>query len=170
MLDMKEIYLAGGCFWGMQKYFDRVTGVIDTQVGFANGNMIHPSYMEVCTGQTGFAEVVKVSYNENIIPLRGILELFFRAIDPTLLNRQGNDVGTQYRSGIYYSSSEDGETALDYVRELQKSYTRPVVTEITPLKNYYPAEEYHQHYLEKNPSGYCHIGREATIYAGEYRL
>jgi len=167
---MKQIYLAGGCFWGMQRYFDRVAGVVDTEVGFANGNMMNPSYVEVCTGKTGFAEVVKVTYNEEVIPLSGILDVFFRAIDPTLLNRQGNDIGPQYRTGIYYEDIHDGEAALAFVRLEQQKYSRPIVTEIGQLRNYYPAEEYHQHYFEKNPAGYCHIGREASIYAGEYRV
>lgn len=167
---MKTIYLAGGCFWGIQRYFDRVAGVTDTQVGFANGNMMSPSYVEVCTGTTGFAEVVRVTYDEAVIPFSGILELFFKVIDPTLLNRQGNDIGTQYRTGIYYEDAHDGETALAFMRMEQQKYTRPIVTEVLPLKNYYIAEEYHQHYLEKNPAGYCHIGREASIYAGEYKV
>lgn len=167
---MKKIHLAGGCFWGLQRYFERVVGVLDTEVGFANGNMVHPSYREVCTGKTGFAETLSVCYDEDIIQLNGILELFFKAIDPTQLNRQGADVGTQYRTGIYYEHLEDGELAYAFIQKIQGQYSRPVVTEVKLLENYYPAEEYHQHYLEKNPAGYYQIGREASRYAGQYRV
>lgn len=167
---MKEIYLSGGCFWGLQKYFDRVRGVLYTQVGFANGNMMHPSYREVCTGTTGFAETICVRYDERIIPLEGILELFFKAIDPTQKNRQGKDVGPQYRTGIYYERLDDGEKCQAFVQRLQMTYMRPVVVAVEMLRNYYPAEEYHQHYLEKNPAGYYHIGKEASRYAGQYKI
>ena len=165
---MREIFLAGGCFWGMQKYFDRVVGVITTQVGYANGRTVNPTYEEVCCGNSNFTETVWVRYNENIIDFRGILDLFFKVIDPTARNRQGNDFGTQYRSGIYYTNAAEGAVAREYIEKLQQQYARPIVTEVEKLRNYYTAEPYHQNYLEKNPGGYCHIGKEAFQYAGTY--
>ncbi len=156
---MKEIYLAGGCFWGMQAYFDLRKGIEETVVGYANGNTKNPTYEEVCTNTTGFAEVLHIKYNENEITLNKILEDFWRVIDPTLLNRQGGDTGTQYRTGIYYIPG-DGED-LDVINESLKKealkYDKKIVTEVMPLKNFYPAEKYHQKYLQKNPNGYCHI-------------
>ncbi|WP_066688977.1 peptide-methionine (S)-S-oxide reductase MsrA [Christensenella intestinihominis] len=165
---MREIFLAGGCFWGMQKYFDRVVGVITTQVGYANGRTVNPTYEEVCCGNSNFTETVWVRYNENIIDFRGILDLFFKVIDPTARNRQGSDFGTQYRSGIYYTNAAEGAVAREYIEKLQQQYARPIVTEVEKLRNYYTAEPYHQNYLEKNPGGYCHIGKEAFQYAGTY--
>lgn len=156
---MKEIYLAGGCFWGMQAYFDLRKGIEETVVGYANGNTKNPTYEEVCTNTTGFAEVLHIKYNENEITLNKILEDFWRVIDPTLLNRQGGDTGTQYRTGIYYIPGDEDD--LDVINESLKKealkYNKKIVTEVMPLKNFYPAEEYHQKYLQKNPSGYCHI-------------
>ncbi len=156
---MKEIYLAGGCFWGMQAYFDLRKGIEETVVGYANGNTKNPTYEEVCTNTTGFAEVLHIKYNENEITLNKILEDFWRVIDPTLLNRQGGDTGTQYRTGIYYIPGDEDD--LDVINESLKKealkYDKKIVTEVMPLKNFYPAEEYHQKYLQKNPSGYCHI-------------
>ncbi|HBV67245.1 MAG TPA: peptide-methionine (S)-S-oxide reductase [Clostridiales bacterium] len=156
---MKEIYLAGGCFWGMQAYFDLRKGVEETVVGYANGNTKNPTYEEVCTNTTGFAEVLHIKYNENEITLNKILEDFWRVIDPTLLNRQGGDTGTQYRTGIYYIPGDEED--LDVINESLKKealkYDKKIVTEVMHLKNFYPAEEYHQKYLQKNPNGYCHI-------------
>ena len=165
---MRENFLAGGCFWGLQKYFDQVVGIITTQVGYANGRTVNPTYEEVCCGDSNFAETVWVRYNENIIDLKGILDLFFRVIDPTVRNRQGNDFGTQYRTGIYYISAADEAEIRRYVAGLRQKYARPVVTEVEKLRNYYTAEPYHQNYLEKHPEGYCHIGKEAFQYAGTY--
>ena len=157
---IKEIYLAGGCFWGTEKYISLIKGVVGTDVGYANGNTENPTYKEVCYKDTGHAEAVKVQYDESEISLESLLSLFFEVIDPTAINRQGNDVGTQYRSGIYYTQEEDRERILNSFKALQKSYKKPIAIEVLPLKNYYPAEEYHQKYLDKNPTGYCHIGRD----------
>ena len=165
---MKEIYLAGGCFWGLQKYFDEVNGVQGTQVGYANGKTENPTYEDVCCGGSGFAEAVWVKYDEREISLRDILALFFHAIDPTARNRQGNDIGEQYRTGVYYTDGADAPVIEGYIKELQEKYKEPIATEAGPLKNYYRAEEYHQDYLKKNPGGYCHIGKEAFHYAGTY--
>lgn len=156
----KEIYLAGGCFWGTEKYFSLIKGIVSTEVGYANGNTENPTYEDVCYRKTGHAETVKVLYNPDEISLEFILKLYFDVIDPLSKNRQGNDVGTQYRSGIYYTDDRDREIILNSIDELQKKYDRPIVIEVMPLKNYYAAEEYHQKYLDKNPNGYCHISRE----------
>ena len=160
--NLKEIYLAGGCFWGTEKYFSLVPGIVETEVGYANGNTQNPTYEDVCYRDTGHAETVKVRYNPNEIRLEFILKLFYDVIDPTSVNRQGNDVGTQYRTGIYYVDEKDKDIILNSVKELQKSYTKPIAIEVMPLRNYYAAEEYHQDYLDKNPNGYCHIGEASS--------
>lgn len=154
---MKEIYLAGGCFWGLQAYFDLRKGVVETTVGYANGKTENPTYEQVCTNKTGYAETVFIKYNENEITLNKILEDFWKVIDPTLLNRQGGDIGTQYRTGIYYTDENDLNIIRLSLENEQKKYRQKIVTEVEKLKNYYKAEEYHQKYLEKNPNGYCHI-------------
>ena len=158
--DIKEIYLAGGCFWGTEKYFSLIPGVVETEVGYANGNTENPSYEDVCRKETGHAETVKLLYNSVEVGLDHILKRFYDVIDPVSINRQGNDVGTQYRTGIYYKDEKDKKIIEDSLAELQKSYKRPIAIEVMPLTNYYTAEEYHQKYLDKNPSGYCHISRE----------
>lgn len=157
---MKEIVLAGGCFWGVQAYFDTIDGVVETKVGYANGNKENPTYEEVCTNTTGFAEACHIKYDENIISLEDLLRNYWKIINPTLKDRQGNDIGTQYRTGIYYIDSDDADIIIKSRDEEQKKYDKQIVTEIEPLKNFYDAEEYHQKYLEKNPNGYCHIPRE----------
>ncbi|NLV87812.1 MAG: peptide-methionine (S)-S-oxide reductase MsrA [Tissierellia bacterium] len=154
---MKEIYLAGGCFWGVEEYMSRIDGVVDTEVGYANGTKENPTYEEVCTGTTGHAETTYVKYDENIISLEELLYRFWNIIDPTLLNRQGPDIGNQYRTGIYYVDEEDLNIINKTLEEQKKKYTKPIVTEIMPLKSFYKAEDYHQDYLKKNPGGYCHI-------------
>jgi methionine-S-sulfoxide reductase len=154
---MKTIYLAGGCFWGTEKYFSLIPGVISCSVGYANGNTENPSYEKVCRCSTGHAETVKVEYDESKISLEHLLELFYDVIDPVSLNRQGADVGTQYRTGIYYTQETDRDTIKVSIADLQKKHCEQVMVEIMPLENYYPAEEYHQKYLDKNPGGYCHI-------------
>lgn len=156
---MKKIYLAGGCFWGTEKYISLIPGVISTEAGYANGETQNPTYEQVCTKNTGFAETVYVQYDPTIVSLDFLLKLFYQTIDPTALNRQGNDIGSQYRSGIYYTSEEDLDIIQKSIVILQKSWAEPIVIEIKPLENYYPAEEYHQKYLDKNPGGYCHIPR-----------
>lgn len=155
----KEIYLAGGCFWGTEKYLTSINGVIETNVGYANGNIENPTYEEVCRTDTGYAETVRVVYDPQIASLSFILSLYYDVIDPTSINRQGGDVGTQYRTGIYYIDNEDKDIILASIKELEMKYTKPIVIEVEPLKNYYLAEEYHQNYLDKNPKGYCHIGK-----------
>lgn len=154
---MKEIYLAGGCFWGLQAYFDLRKGVKETVVGYANGLTKNPTYKEVCTNTTGYAETVYIKYDENEITLNKILEDFWKVIDPTLLNRQGGDIGTQYRTGIYYVDENDLNVINKSLEKEKLKYTKSIVTEVESLKNFYAAEEYHQKYLEKNPNGYCHI-------------
>lgn len=128
-----------------------------TRVGYANGNIPHPTYQQVCTGATNFAETVQVTYDPAKVDLPFLIDLYFKTIDPTSLNRQGNDRGTQYRTGIYYTDSVDLPVIRQTVERLATGYTRPLAVEIKPLENFYPAEEYHQDYLDKNPGGYCHI-------------
>lgn len=154
---MKQIVLAGGCFWGMEAYFKRFEGIIETEVGYANGETQSPTYEEVCRNNTGHAEVLKMTYDPSVMPLSEILTHFWKVIDPTLLNRQGGDIGSQYRTGIYYMDEADRTPLETSLNEEQEKYSKPIVTEIMPLKYYYPAEEYHQKYLDKNPNGYCHI-------------
>jgi len=154
---MKEIYLAGGCFWGLQAYFDLRKGLKQTTVGYANGNTESPTYEQVCTNKTGYAETVHIIYDENEITLSKILEYFWKVIDPTLMNRQGGDVGTQYRTGIYFVNEEDLTQIKESLGNEAEKYNKPIVTEVEKIKNFYAAEEYHQKYLEKNPNGYCHI-------------
>ena len=155
--DMKEIYFAGGCFWGTERFFSLVTGVTGTEVGYANSRVPSPSYREVCGGNTGAAETVKVDYDPDIVSLTFLIDLYFKTIDPTTLNRQGNDVGQQYRTGIYYTDSADRAVIDEAVNRERKHYSHPIVVEIKRLENFYPAEDYHQQYLVNNPGGYCHI-------------
>nr|WP_237235647.1 peptide-methionine (R)-S-oxide reductase MsrB [Sphingobacterium mizutaii] len=154
----KEIYFAGGCFWGTEHFFKQVRGVVETEVGYANGKLEAPTYQQVSTGGTGFAETVKVIYDSEIIGLDLLIDLFFKTIDPTSLNKQGNDIGTQYRTGIYFTDQQDETLVREKVNELAKLYTSPIVVEAESLRNFYDAETYHQKYLDKNPGGYCHIG------------
>jgi methionine-S-sulfoxide reductase len=155
---MREIYLAGGCFWGVQKFFDQFDGVLSTEVGYANGPDQAPSYQDVCHS-SGHAETVRVVYDEAAITLTRLLEYYFMVIDPLSVNRQGNDVGVQYRTGIYYTDeSQLGEIRAVCSAEEEKA-GRPLAVEVLPLENFFSAEEYHQKYLDKNPSGYCHIPR-----------
>lgn len=153
----KTIYFAGGCFWGTEHYFKMIKGVVGTTVGYANSIMENPSYKDVCSGDTLAAETVKVDYDPSLVSLEFLTRMFFHAIDPTSLNRQGNDIGTQYRTGIYYTDNED--LAVIYkVFEEQKSTTEgEIVVEVKALQNFYAAEDYHQDYLDKNPDGYCHL-------------
>ena len=155
---MKTIYLAGGCFWGVQKYMDQFDGVIETVVGYANGNTDAPVYEDVKAGKTGHAETVKVDYDENIISLEEILKKYYIVIDPTSLNKQGGDIGISYRTGIYYTDPAELEVINQVTDGIRAKNKKPVVVEVEELKNFWPAEEYHQKYLDKNPGGYCHIG------------
>ena len=157
-LNTETIVLGGGCFWCTEAVFDRVQGVLDVESGYSNGETVKPSYEQVCTGRTGHAEVVKLVFDPAQITLREILEIFFVVHDPTTPNRQGNDVGTQYRSGIYYVDEAQKQVAEDVIREIEasKTYRSPVVTEVAPLANYSAAEAYHQDYFLNNPNqGYC---------------
>ena len=156
--DLRVIYLAGGCFWGTDAYMARVVGVAHTESGYANGEASLPiTYEEVYTDETGYAEVVKVTYDTTKVTLTTILEEFFSITNPTTLNQQADDVGTRYRSGIYYVDVADVDTIRSVLAEVATKFAEPIVTEVEPLKNYQPAEEYHQDYLEKNPDGYCHV-------------
>jgi peptide methionine sulfoxide reductase msrA/msrB len=157
---MSEIYLAGGCFWGAEKYIASIHGVLETQVGYANGTTENPAYEDVCLRNTGHAETVRAVYDPKNLPLDFLLSLFYEAIDPTSVNRQGNDRGAQYRTGIYYTDEKDLPVIQKSLIGLQQKLDKPVAVEVKPLENFYPAEEYHQKYLDKNPGGYCHIGRD----------
>lgn len=159
---MKEIYFAGGCFWGVEKFFQQIPrGIIATQTGYANGNTFNPTYEQVCSQKTNHVETVKVVYNEQKISLSFLLQLFYEIIDPFAVNRQGNDVGTQYRSGIYYTDEADEAIIKASLLELEKKLEKKVAIECLPLEHFYKAEEYHQNYLAKNPTGYCHINIDA---------
>lgn len=164
---IREIYLAGGCFWGVEKYFANIAGVIETEVGYANGKTENPTYEEVCKDDTGHAETVKVVYDDQIAGLDFILEMYYKVIDPTTINRQGGDTGPQYRTGIYYTNGDDFDIIHQSIQNLQKQYTEKIQVEVRPLKNYYIAEDYHQKYLDANPSGYCHIGNSHFIEANQ---
>lgn len=153
----KKIYLAGGCFWGTAYLFSLVEGVEKTIVGYANSRFPDPTYKLVCTGHTGAVETVEVVYDDTKTSLTLLLQLFFRSIDPLSVNRQGNDIGTQYRTGIYYTDPADLPVIEAMVATLQRRYDTPLALEVAPLTNFYRAEEYHQDYLYKNPNGYCHI-------------
>lgn len=154
---MKKIVLAGGCFWGVEEFLSRLNGVIYTEVGYANGRTENPTYEDVCYKNTYFAEACLVEYDEKVLSLEDLLKEYWSIIDPTVLNRQGPDVGSQYRTGIYYLNDNDIETILKSKEENQMNYDKKIVTEVVPLITYYKAEEYHQKYLKKNPNGYCHI-------------
>ncbi|MDY5278256.1 peptide-methionine (S)-S-oxide reductase MsrA [Sharpea porci] len=153
---MKTIYLAGGCFWGVQKYFDQFDGVISTEVGYANGPEKAPSYEEVCQS-SGHAETVKIVYDETKITLTELLKYYFLVIDPTSVNKQGNDIGIQYRTGIYYTTEDQLQEAQKVYQAEEQKIGEKLKVELEPIHNFYSAEQYHQKYLEKNPSGYCHI-------------
>jgi peptide-methionine (S)-S-oxide reductase len=158
MSDLQTIVLGGGCFWCTEAVYKEVRGVTDVESGYSNGETQQPTYEQVCTGRTGHNEVVKLTYDPAQVSTRQLLEIFFVVHDPTQLNRQGNDVGTQYRSGIYYTTPEQKEAAEEMLRAIdrEKLFGRPLVTEVQPLANYSTAEEYHQDFFEKNPTqGYC---------------
>lgn len=156
--DPATLALGGGCFWCTEAVYVKVRGVMDVESGYSNGHVQRPSYEQVCSGSTGHNEVVKLVYDPARISLRQILEIFFLIHDPTTLNRQGNDVGTQYRSGIYYTTTSQRDEAQAMLDSLarEKVFSRPVVTELAPMSNYWPAEDYHQDFFERNPhQGYC---------------
>ena len=154
---IREIYLAGGCFWGVEGYFKRIEGVKDTTCGYANGKTANPSYEDVCRHNTGHVETVRVLFDTDVINLEDLLIYYFRIIDPVSVNKQGNDVGTQYRTGIYYTDESLLPVIKAAVEREQRKYNEKIAVELLPLENFYSAEEYHQNYLDKNPNGYCHI-------------
>ncbi len=154
---LKDIYYAGGCFWGVEEYFSRIPGVAEATVGYANGKTEKPSYEDVCTGATGHAETVRVRYDPSEVSLSTLTEQFFKIINPVSMNRQGNDVGSQYRTGVYFTDPADQRTVRAVMDKVQTQYKEPLAVELLPLTVYYLAEDYHQDYLKKNPRGYCHI-------------
>lgn len=161
----KDIYLASGCFWGAEHFFQQIDGVVLTEVGFANGHTPDPTYKEVYTDTTGYAETVHIQYDTERVGLRFLLRMFFKAIDPTSLNKQGEDEGTRYRTGIYYTDSADLPKIRNIFDEVQSQTKAPVVVEVEPLQVFYRAEDYHQDYLNKNPDGYCHLPLELFQFA-----
>ncbi|MBQ4076588.1 MAG: peptide-methionine (R)-S-oxide reductase MsrB [Mailhella sp.] len=154
---LPEIYFAGGCFWGVEEYFSRIPGVKSTSVGYANGTAEHPDYRSVCSGHTGHAETVRVQYDDSQVSLALLVRQFFKIIDPVSVDRQGNDVGSQYRTGIYYLNPADRNELAALLKEEQAQHAAPLAVELLPLKSFWRAEEHHQKYLRKNPGGYCHI-------------
>lgn len=168
---IKTIYFAGGCFWGVQAYFQRIQGVVNTRVGYANGNTENPTYEQVCHQHTGHAETVEVVYDDSLLNLKKLMQYFFRIIEPTSLNKQGNDVGVQYRTGVYFIDLEDEKIIADSIAVEQCKYQQTIVVENLPLQRFDLAEDYHQFYLDKNPQGYCHIDvrlADFPVYRGHF--
>lgn len=155
MQNQKDIYLAGGCFWGVEGYFKKIPGVLQTDVGYANGKTANTSYKEL--PQSDHAETLKIKFDENIVSFTEILAHYFRIIDPTSINKQGNDIGRQYRTGIYYTDESMKKDIIDFINQEQSKYRQKITVEVDVLKNFILAEDYHQDYLDKNPEGYCHI-------------
>ena len=166
---MKEIYFAAGCFWGAQHFFAGVDGVKEAVAGYANGNGENPSYEEVYTDTTGFAETVRVTYNEKRIGVKELTELYFTIIDPLSLNKQGGDAGTRYRTGVYYTEEADAAAARPVFEAVSKRLGAPLAVELEPLRNFFLAEERHQDYLDKNPEGYCHVPLKTFRYLRLYQ-
>jgi methionine-S-sulfoxide reductase len=153
-------YLAGGCFWGVEDLLRKVPGIVDTEVGYTGGTLDHPKYSDVKTGKTGHAEAIRIDYDPSKVSYTELLNLFFRLHDPTTKNRQGNDVGTQYRSAIFYQTEEEKAIAEAVIRDQSGFWKREITTSLEPFKIFYSAEDYHQDYLLKNPGGYtCHYWR-----------
>src|SRR5215203_4402924 len=154
------VTLGGGCFWCLEAVYDQLKGVISVESGYSNGHVVKPSYRQVCNGDTGHAEVVRVTFDPSVVSFRELLEIFFTIHDPTTLNRQGADIGTQYRSGIYFNSPEQEQVAHEVIAELnqEKLWNKPIVTEVVPVNNYYVAEDYHQEYFANNAyQPYCQV-------------
>lgn len=166
---MKKIYLAGGCFWGVEHYLSLINGISNTTVGYANSDIENPSYEDLKTHRSSASETVEVIYDENIISLKEILDLFFLIIDPTSIDKQGHDEGHQYRTGIYYIDNNDIDIINESINQLQKQYDKEIVVEVLPLDNFTIAEEYHQEYLIKNPTGYCHVDPRMFEIAKKYK-
>lgn len=168
LMKTKKIYLAGGCFWGTEHLMRQIKGVISTRVGYANSAVPQPTYQQVCSGATGAVETVEVMYDPRRVRLDGLLHIYFQSIDPVSINRQGNDVGTQYRTGIYYTDPNDAPTIEQALAQLERRIHAPLAIEVGPLENFYPAEDYHQDYLLNNPGGYCHVDPRLFEVAREY--
>jgi len=156
-MNAQTIYLAGGCYWGVEKYMSNIPGVLETEVGFANGDTHHPTYQQVCHENTNHAETVRVVYDAHALPLAKLLRLFFRIIDPVSVDKQGGDIGHQYRTGVYFTNAVDEAVIRAELARLETAVGQPLAVECLPLVHFYPAEEYHQKYLDKNPTGYCHV-------------
>lgn len=168
-MDTKTVYFAGGCFWGVEHFFKGVDGVVGATPGYANGRGENPTYQEVYTDSTGYAETVRVEYNPERVNLSFLTRLFFSIIDPLSVNRQGHDEGTRYRTGVYYTDAEDRSTLEEEFSGAALRLGQKPVTELLPLKNFYPAEEYHIGYLDKNPDGYCHLPLKTFRYLRLYQ-
>ena len=166
---LKEIYFAAGCFWGTEHFFSGVEGVVEAVSGYANGHVPAPSYEEVYTDTTGHAETVRVVYDDSQTSLRFLTECLLSLIDPLSVNRQGGDVGIRYRTGVYYTDFADRTVVAEVFREAAERLGRPLKVELLPLESFYPAEEYHQKYLEKHPDGYCHVSLKAFAYLRLYQ-
>ena len=162
---MKKIFLAAGCFWGAQHYLKQIRGVVETETGFANGNTDNPTYEQVYTDSTGYAEAVRVVFDETVLPMKRLVQLFFDCIEPTSVNRQGEDCGTRYRTGVYYIDADDYSTIKEVFDEVQRLYCAPIAVELEPIKCFFPADESHQDYLVKHPDGYCHLPQALFEYA-----
>lgn len=165
MDNTEKIYLAGGCFWGTEHLMKMIPGVVDTETGYANSRVADPTYREVCSGRTGAAETVEVTYDPSRVSLRHILDIYLKSVDPLSLNRQGNDRGTQYRTGIYCTDKSQEETAARVLAKLSERLGEKTAIELRPIENFYPAEDYHQDYLDENPGGYCHVSPQLFAYA-----
>ena len=164
-MQVKEIYFAGGCFWGTQHYFKQIRGVVSAEAGYANGHTPAPTYEQVYTDTTGHAETVRVEYDPAEISLKQLVELYFRTIDPLSLNRQGGDIGTRYRTGIYFTDPSDEAVICEVCGRVSAECGSPLAVETAPLSSFHRAEEYHQDYLDKNPAGYCHIPQALIEFA-----
>lgn len=167
-MSTKQICLAGGCFWGVEAYFKKLPGVLSTEVGYANSDIEDPSYEDVCHGASSASEAVMITYDDSTISLPLMLKALFRIIDPTSLNKQGNDRGPQYRTGIYWVDPQDEAVIRKFIESETANYKKPIVVEAMQLQNFTDAEGYHQDYLDKNPFGYCHISlRDADKFISE---
>lgn len=162
---MKTIFLAAGCFWGAQHYLKQIHGVVETETGFANGDTDNPTYEEVYTDRTGYAEAVRVVFDPEVLPLKRLVQLYFDCIEPTSVNQQGEDRGTRYRTGVYYIEPEDRLTIQEVYDDVQRGYSAPLAVEVEPIRNFFPADESHQDYLDKHPDGYCHLPQALFEYA-----
>lgn len=164
-MNTKQIYLAGGCFWGTEHFFKQIAGVVETETGFANGHTEAPTYEQVYTDTTGYAETVRIKYDPTKVSLAFLIRMFFTAIDPLSINKQGHDEGTRYRTGIYYTDRDDLPVIEAVYAEEQAKYSLPIAVEKEPLRCFYPADEYHQDYLDKHPDGYCHLPKSLFVFA-----